>query len=669
VTRSLDVDEFLYGYLSEADELLAAANAHLLALDAAAGQDQSDHRVVRELFRSMHTLKGLSAMVGADPIVDLAHEMESVLREADRAGGRLPDRAVDLLLSGVKAIEERVGALRTGQVPAAAPAALLQAIANLQVAPELIEIGGDFDLEPELAGKLSAAEKQQLRQGIAGGRRALRAEFVPSAERAREGLTITSIRARVAKMGEIVKVLPRAIPPVGDQPGGVAFVLVVLTDGTNDALAEAAVTSPGEVRAIQSAAPAVVELDVEPLAKVDPRQGGVRDYVRVEVRRLDDALERLSDLVITRSRLRRAVGELASAGVNVRALAVILGENDRQLKHLRSAIMRARMVPAAEALERAPLLVRGLSKSSGKQVRLELETGHAELDKSVAERIFPAIVHLLRNAVDHAIEMPEVRRAHGKPEEGRIRIVCREHGGNQLELTVEDDGAGIDRVRVAAKAGARVPESDAELLDLITRPGLSTMGAVTQTSGRGMGMDIVRRVVAELGGRLELRTREGEGTTFRMLVPLSITIVEAFSFVCGDEVFAVPVGVVDELADLESAQVVDPPEAHHRQGRARLLKHRGAVLPLFRLSAVLGLPAHETPRPKAMVVSLDAQPFAFEVERMIGQQEIVVRPLEDPLVDVAGVSGSTDLGDGKPTLVLDLIGLARKIAASGAHPR
>src|SRR6185369_4087858 len=266
----------------------------------------------------------------------------------------------------------------------------------------------------------------------------------------------------------------------------------------------------------------------------------------------------------------------------------------------------------------------------------------------------------LRNAVDHAIEPPDERRRAGKPEEGRIRVSCRERSDSQLELVVEDDGRGIDREAVARRAGAPVPRSDAELLDLIARPGLSTLEQATRTSGRGVGMDVVKRVtVAELGGELLLETHPGAGTRFTLRVPLSVSIVEAFTFACGGEIFVVPVAAVEDLVEIERADVVETPDPAHRGADVRLLRRRGETLPLVRLDRLLGVSAAAAARPKAIVVRRDGDGWALQVDRLIGQQEIVVRPLADPLVQVAGVAGTTDLGDGRPTLVLDLAALTR----------
>ncbi|WP_437970464.1 chemotaxis protein CheW [Sorangium sp. So ce260] len=702
MSDALDVNEFVAGYLVEVEEHLSASTANLLAAEAAIRAGESNPRAIRELFRSLHTIKGLSAMVGVEPIVDIAHAMETVLRAADRAAGSLSTPSIEVLLRGLRAIEERARALAAKQpVPPAAPA-LLDALSALDLAASPSPPAPTISADPEILAKLGPGERVQLAQGVAGGRRALRVDFTPSPARTAEGMNITAVRERVGKLAEIVKVVPLSIPSSDRAPGGIIFALLVLTNAPDEELARAA--GADGVRALTVEPP--VPLAVAALAEAEPdepadREPQLRGVVRVEVARLDDALDKLSALVVTRFRLARASAELRARGVDIRDLSEILREHDRQLRDLRGAIMRARMISVTELLERVPLVVRGLGRTTGKQVRIEIDAGKAELDKAVAERIFPAIVHLLRNAVDHAIEPPAERRRLGKPEEGVVRVSCFERSNNQLELSVADDGRGIDRARVAARAGRPAPDSDAALLDLITLPGLSTLDQATKTSGRGLGMDIVRRIAVEqLGGELSVSTARGAGTTFTLRIPLTLTIVDAFSFLCGDQPFVTPVAGVEEVMEIDAARIFRGPSPGATRGgtelpalprarggtelpalprarggtelpapgRARggteLIERRGEVVPLVDLAALFDLGA--SPASRALVVRRNGAPFAFGVTRVLGQQEVVVRPLEDPLVKVPGVSGSTDLGDGRPTLVLDLVSLSGRLSSGQA---
>jgi two-component system, chemotaxis family, sensor kinase CheA len=446
-------------------------------------------------------------------------------------------------------------------------------------------------------------------------------------------------------------VLPRSVPATEGAPAGLSFVLLLLTTKT---IAELQAVSPqSELRlALLAAAPALPPLDVE----VDDGDfGHGNGLVRVEVSRLDDTMEKLSSLIVTRFRMGRAVADLAGHGVDVRQLSQIMAENARQLRDLRAAVLQVRMVRVSDVLDRVPLLVRGLRRNTGKMVRLEMDTGTAEVDKAVADRLFPAVVHLVRNAIDHAIETPQQRKAAGKPEEGLLRIVCVNRGGNRLELSVEDDGRGVDKEKVARRAGQPVPQTDEGLLDLLCLPGLSTREEASTTSGRGMGMDIVRGVaVGQLGGELLLSTRPGRGSTFTLRVPLSITIVDAFSFECANLRFVTPVSAVEEIVEIDPLHLTRAPG---RRAQATMVQRRGQALQVLQLSSVFHL-REDAPATRALVVRRGGEATGMAVHKMLGRQEVVVRPMDDALVRVTGVTGATDLGDGMPTLVLDLVALA-----------
>jgi two-component system chemotaxis sensor kinase CheA len=288
----------------------------------------------------------------------------------------------------------------------------------------------------------------------------------------------------------------------------------------------------------------------------------------------------------------------------------------------------------------------------------------------VSERLFPVIVHLVRNAVDHAIETPDERVRRGKPEEGLVRISCRARSNTRLELTVSDDGRGIDAHAVARKAGRPVPETAAGLLELLCIPGLSTRDVATTTSGRGMGMEIVKRIVVdELGGELELETHVGTGTRFTLRVPLTISIVDAFAFECAGQRFVVPVSTVDEIVEVDRAEVVQVPAGRDGAPELDVILRRGQAVPVVELASVFRLAGVVSAAQKAIIVRRAGAPIAFAVDRMLGQQEVVIRPMNDALVRAPGVSGATDLGDGRPTLVLDLVALGTTLNASASAER
>ena len=682
----VDLREFRAAYLAEVDEHLGAINALLLAVEAASRAKKPSPRDLRELMRLLHTIKGLSAMVGIEPIVTIAHRMETVLRAADRAGGLLGDRALEALIAATRAIEARTRAVANDE-PVTEPAAGMLAALDAIDIPEQQASPKDESLDPEVAAKLTASEREQLAQGSADGRRGLRVDFAPAPAKAERGQTITTVRERLATIGEIVRVLPLSIPAGQGTLGGLVFAVILLTDASDDHVAEAASIPREDVREIvaarsipvpgaQSGEPlgSEAQLAQEPEGPLaEPQRPGV---LRVEVGRIDDAIEKLSGLIVTRSRLSRAVARLRESGVNTRDLETIMADNARQLRDLRGAILRVRMVPITAVLDRLPLVIRGLGRTTGKQVRLVLEGGGAELDKTVAERIFPALVHLLRNAVDHGIENADERARAGKPEQATITVSSSSRNNRQIEVRIHDDGRGVDRARVAAKGGRDVPNDNAALLELLCRPGLSTRDQIDTTSGRGLGMDIVHKIVVDgLGGEIALETTPGEGTTFVLRVPLTIAIVDAFSLWCAGERFVVPVPVVEEIVELDPAKMVRGPRV--RGYETRFFARRGETVPVVDLGRALGLsaspvdardPAHPTDGRQALLVRRGHdEPVAFAIDRILGQQETVVRPLADPLVTVVGVTGSTDLGDGRATLVLDLLGLCAKLGRESEY--
>lgn len=658
----IDLKQFLSGFLSEASELLRTANTNLLLLETSTAKGAPNVRAVRELYRALHTIKGLAGMVGITPIVDLAHALETVLRAADRSSGRLSREATELCLKGVKAIEDRVGAVAKQKEAPPAPARLLEALGRLEpvAAPEPSSVG-PLQLRPELQAKLSPSERQQIADGLAAGSRLFHIEFLPSTTRAAQGVTITTVRERVAEIGEIVKVLPRSVKQSAEAPGGLAFDLLVLTGATREKLAEASGTTVAELTEIGRQPESVpTPVPPPPAEEFDeiPESADPVTFVRVEVARLDDALTTLGELIVSRFKLKREITALAARGTDVRALMDIDALYGQKLDDLRAAIMRTRMVPVAELLARIPLLVRGLCRDTGRLVRLAIDAQDAELDKAVGDRIFPAIVHLIRNAIDHAIEPPEERQRLGKPREGLVRISCSARTNNQLELVVSDDGRGIDAAAVARKAGREVPQTDAALLELLATPGFSTMEKATTTSGRGMGMDIVRRIVTtDLRGELTIRTVPGQGTSFAMRLPLTLTIVDVFMVQCSSELFVVPVSAIEEIIEVEPGKKVRGPGSGSAQ-RACLYERNEEALALIELGEVLHIPRGTSAAMQGLVVRRASQAFIFEVDRVLGQQEVVVRPLEDPLAQAPGIAGATDLGDGRPILVLDLVGLS-----------
>lgn len=658
MTESVDVEEFRQGFLGEADEHIGRITSNLAAIERAPGRPHA--RELAELFRSLHTLKGLAGMMTLTPIAELAHAMESVVRNVQRHGSLLPPDLLDPLLHGTQAIAQRIRAVADREPVAPIPESLLAelersvVVVPSQAAPKTSSVLAGLD--PEIAAKLTASELADLEQAIDGGQPILRVVFAPSTERAAAGISITSVRTALGARGRIVRVLPRAVPQTGSTPGGLEFVLLVVSTTSPSELAAAARVEPDDIVVISNAA---IVPDAE-IADDDAFDRGHRGVVRMDVAKLDAALEHVSALGVGHIRMRDELARVAGSGQDVRTLRSQLEDDRRELRRLRAVLLALRMVPLRQVLEPVPLIIRGMRSSSGKDVRLAVDVGDAELDKTVAERLLPALVHLVRNAVDHGIEVPRIRRECGKPETGTVRLTAVAVAGAMLEICVADDGGGIDAEAVARRAGAPVPTDDAALLDLLTAPGFSTREAVTLTSGRGIGLDVVRQTMDALGGSFELINEPGRGTAFRLRAPLTVAILDAFAFEAGGERYLAPIAVVDAIVELDPERIVHPPDAD-REAAVDLVELRGEVLPLVSLPRALGL-ARGNAETKAMIVRRASQRVAFSISRMLGRHEVLVRPIVDPLVRVAAISGSADLGDGRPTLVVDLQRLAHGLA-------
>jgi two-component system chemotaxis sensor kinase CheA len=337
---------------------------------------------------------------------------------------------------------------------------------------------------------------------------------------------------------------------------------------------------------------------------------------------------------------------------------------ERTLRDLREGVMRVRLVPVGEIFRRMPFVVRDLARDRGKRVRLDLAGQDAEIDKFLVERMMDPVLHLVRNAISHGIEPPDQRIASGKPPDGIIRLSATTVG-ETVVLEIADDGSGIDVESVARRARASgttvqdgVMDSRA-LLDIICASGFSTRDEADRGSGRGVGMAVVRDTIQGLGGTLDVETHSGRGTTFRMTLPLTLAITDAIITHVGDQIFAVPQTAVREVIEVDGALLS---AFEHNE----LLPYRGATLPIIRLSTIFAL--HTVPRPRfhAIVIGTGLAAVGLLVDRIAGQREVVVKSITDPLIRVDGVSGATELGDGRLILILDASALSRTMRH---HPR
>ena len=621
--------EFLEDYFAESDEHLTAVRRILLELEPKGGAAEISRATVEELFRSFHSLKGLAGMVQLRAAELVSHHLESYLRRLRDADGVLTSAGVDALIAGTDLLEQVIAARRLGQEPPAIDHVTAQLAALVEAGP--------------------AAESAAPPAGSNGDQWMVR--FTPTPELAGRGVTVDRVRTLLRERGEITSATPRI-----DPGGGICFEFLVT--GRLDPAAE---TWRDQGLTLEPILPP--ERDAASGALIAPPPPQVigpmmppSQFVRVDLGRLDELMRLIGDLVITRARLADSLSRVERHVPPVRWRAV--QENslaiDRHLRDLREGVVRVRMVPASEIFRRMPFVVRDLARED-KKVRLEIAGQDTELDKYLIERMMDPVLHLVRNAVSHGLETIAERRVAGKTDEGLLTLSAAAVG-DTVVLEITDDGRGIDAGAVARRArdkGIEVPDgpqstlSHEALLDILCAPGFSTREAADLASGRGVGMAVVKNTVQELGGTLTLDTVAGHGTRFAIELPLTLAITDAIIGTVGERTFAVPQSAVREVIEVD-------PETVRALENNEIVAHRGAVLPLVRLATVFGIEPRPRRRLHVLVAGGARGAIGVVFDRVLGQREIVVRAVSDPLIRVPGVSGATDLGDGRVVLILDL---------------
>jgi len=617
--------DFLEDFSLEADELLRTINQHLLALGEAVSAS-ARQPIFQELLRAYHTLKGLAGMMGLDQVVEICHGSESLLN-------RKVEVEVDLLLEGSRLMARIVGTLPDRHE-------LPEVGRHLSRLRGSDQPGQAVGLPEEIARHLNEPDWDRLLQGLQDGLMVAVAYFSPSPEQASQGVNVNLARETLLNCGDLV----RAVPLIEGSSVRFAFVLLHPPESQPDPL-------PGLVwESLQQPARAdVPELAEESIAPT--RTYSLANTVRVEVGRLDDIMRLVGDLVVSRWRLQNA---LEQSGVDERAGAPIRDSAmriERQLRDLRQAVTRARMVPLSEVFGRMPLAVRDLARSSHCQVRLEMEGEETQVDKVLVERLLDPLLHLVRNSLAHGLESPQERERSGKDPVGFLRLAAIPQG-DSIRIEVEDDGRGLDLEQIGRAAGIRTPQDATQALEILCRPGFSTRLQAAKDAGRGVGMDVVRTAVAEMGGFLGVESQPGRGCKFWMRLPLTLTIVDSFLVSLAGECYAVARDSVTEVLEVGEVQ---------RHPGGELVAWRGGALPLMRLRRLLNVPAGlaEPKFPHALVYAAGEDRVALVVDRVVGLREVVVRPMADPLLARPWLGGATELGDGSMALILDLPQLVR----------
>ena len=690
-------------FFDSSQEILQALNEEALLLE----KSPRDTEVVRNLRRSVHTLKGDSAACGYKELSELAHAVEDVLTA--EVAAEHGEALVELVLTSADLFDNLLAAYRN-ELPAPSTAPVSQLIeAILHPRPES-SFSPHFawtEYEQLLIARNSVRGQQVYNLGLAIDpacpMRAAALQLVRNvlqevgtilAMRPEEGSTETSDVIEVAlatrhpldwverksRIPAVVSDLVISPVPGPEQDDAAA----PLPDDEPLAVATAApeppsVTQPPALPAPEAppAAPRVSQREKDkaraaqaarlamerPRAREDRVPAASENVIRVEAERVDAVLDLVGELIIAKSMMQALLAEvnreLGNSPLRART-ADVQAFQSQILNKLQRAVMKIRMVPVEQMFRRLPRVVRDAAKQTGREVNIIVEGENTDLDKSILDALAEPMMHLLRNAVDHGIEAPLDRAAAGKPPEGTIRLKAY-HPGNQVVIEVSDDGCGVDLPKVVQTAVARgiitgeqaARLSESESLELIFHAGLSTSSEVTELSGRGVGMDVVKSVMDRLKGTVSVRSVPGEGTTFRLKVPLTLAIIKALLFRVSGRLYAVPLANVLEI--LRSRE----PEIHIVDGQ-EVLQIREEVVPLVRLSQ-MHVAVERKQKLFIIVVSLGDRKVGLVVDHLIGEQELVIKALDESLVSTELVSGASILGDGRVVLILSISDVVEKL--------
>lgn len=661
---SLDLDQFHEVFFEESFESIEAMEAALLRLAPGA----ADAETINTIFRTAHSIKGGAGMFGFGEIASFTHTLETLLDELRSQRLQVTTPICDGLLQSVDVLRSMMTAQKNHQEPDLAVPQVLQAQFQRMIAGEGQPGGVAAAAVPAAAPAAPGTEAMTwhitfapLPGMLARGSDPLRmfeelarlgrldVEADCSAMQALESMDPAECRIRWRLT--LVSTAPRGtIELVFEWAEGDCELAIASASDTANATAPASPSATIPTRPV--ATPAAPEAN----------------SIRVAIEKLDELLNTVGEIVITHSML----GQLAHdfVGVDADRLRAGLAQLEGHVRELQESVMRVRMLPVGSVFSRFPRLVRDLSARLGKQIRLQLAGEQTELDKTVLEKIGDPLVHLVRNSVDHGIESPAERVACGKSAEGLVHLNAF-HRGGCVHIVISDDGRGLDARKLADKARSKgLIATDAVLTDeqaheLIFAPGFSTAEHTTDLSGRGVGMDVVRRNIKELGGRVELHSEPGRGTTTTITLPLTLAIVDGQTVQVGSETYIVPLTAIVESLQLR------PGASHAVHQHGEVFRFRDDYLPVIRLHEVFGV----EPRSRVladgllMVVEGDGRRAGLFIDQLLGQQQVVVKSLETHYTRIEGVGGATILGEGAVALILDIPGLLRMAPAREAGLR
>ena len=676
-------NQYMDMFLDESHEHLQSLNEGLLRLE----ENMEEIDAVNDIFRNAHTLKGMSATMGFAKIAELTHEMEDVLDLVRKSQLKLNEDIMDTLFKCLDSLEQMVDSVGNGEaedvVDVSDLVAKLSSISKgtpapaadgtAAAAPAAASSGGDAAAGATL--DLDDIDLDVMKKAKEAGMNLFHIKVTLMETCVLKAARSVMVMHALDEVGDVLK----SIPPAEDleqEKFERSFDVLIATSGDAEAMQNAvdtvseiedvAVTAvdPDKVGKEAAPAPAAAPAAAAPAAKAAPapkKEAGKpaaapakkqhqSQSVRVDIEKLDTLMNLMGELVINKVRLEQ-IGQTH----RLSDLMETLEQMDRVTGDLQNIVMKVRMVPVSAVFNRFPRMVRDVTKELGKDINLTIEGEETELDRTVIDEIGDPIMHLLRNSLDHGVESPDKREAKGKPRTGEVGLIAR-HEGNNVVIMITDDGAGIDASKIRRKAVEKgmISQSEADSLDdadavrLIFLPGFSTAEQITDISGRGVGMDVVRSKIEALSGHVDVETHIDEGSVFKIKLPLTLAIIQAMLVRVQEEMYAIPLTSIDSTINIE------PSDIQTVQNK-EVIVLRGEIIPIIRMEEALQVPhTKDSDEHFVVVVHAGEAKAGIVVDNLIGQQEIVIKTLGNLFAGLKLFGGATVLGDGRVALILDV---------------
>jgi len=667
----MDMSQYLDIFLEESKEHLGNLNQKLLDLEKNSG----DMSALNEIFRAAHTLKGMSSTMGFEDLADLTHHMEDVLVDFKEGVLQVDPISTDAIFKcfdRIQTIIEQIETGGNGEIDNSDLIYILQSIKsgttnslntemiNCEVVDDSVSDVLTENAEPTF--QFSDYDLTVLREANTRGFKVLNLRIEVAPDSLMKSVRAFMVFKAIEEDSEIIKSNPSAQElEEGKFDNYFDILIISKTDSQSiikrlESISEIKVQSLTEIQVESlTVAREPVKTEAASISEADnlvgnKKVGKIKQTVRVDIDRLDSLMNLVGELVMHKGRL-----EQIGATEKITELNETIEQIDRISGDLQSVVMKVRMVPIEQVFNRFPRMVRDLSKDLNKEIDFLMEGKETELDRTVIDEIGDPLIHLLRNAIDHGIELPSERVKSGKPAKGTLMLRAR-HEGNNVYIEVEDDGAGINPERIIQKAvdkgliGEREAEgfSREEAIELLFAPGFSTADQVTDVSGRGVGLDVVKNKIEALNGEINVDSKLGTGTKFKIKLPLTLAIIQALMISVRNEIYAIPLSSVDETTIITEADI-------KMVQNQEVIMLRGNVLPLYRLGKLLEVPDEAANDDMYVVVVRRAdKQIGLVVDSLIGQQEIVIKSLGKLLAGVPGIAGAIVAGDGNVRLILDI---------------